>query len=133
MGTWDDLFDKAKVVADTATKVTGEVVEVSKNKLQALKLANNIQKVYEKLGAAVYEAEKSGEDISRQKALYISEIDGLLAQLKEVNDRMNSGKATHPCGNCGYGNAADSIYCAHCGAKMKPTYDAAEVIEVSVD
>lgn len=136
MGTWDEILDKAKIVADTATKVTGEVVEISKNKLQAIKINSNLQKAYEKLGAAVYHAQKTNEDVSGQVALYVSEIDGLLVELKEVTARMNENKMTQPCSNCGYGNTIDSIYCAHCGAKMKKPggkTDSVEYVEINAD
>ena len=62
MSRFDDLLLKAKTVANAAGKKTGELVEVSKLKLEAVQINSDIQKAYERLGSVVYEQEKTGAD-----------------------------------------------------------------------
>ena len=59
-------FDKQKILAaiekaNVVGKKTGELVDTSKLKLQAVDLNSDIKRNYEALGRAVYESRKQGE------------------------------------------------------------------------
>lgn len=123
MSRFDDLLIKAKNVANAAGKKTGELVEVSKLKLEAVQINSDIQKAYERLGNVVYEQEKTGADNNDLIALCVSEIDGLLAELTDLNAKINEVKNTVKCMNCGAENPEGSLYCARCGSALnKPEY-----------
>ncbi len=55
MAALDDLVSKAKELADTVGKATGELVDDSRVKLQELKLSSELKDAYERLGSVVYE------------------------------------------------------------------------------
>ena len=116
--TLDNLMDRAKSVANSATKMTGEMVELSKNKLQAFKINSNIQRAYEKLGSIVYDSAKFGTDSELLVKACIEEIDGLLAELEEVNSRIEEGRPGGTCKTCGFTNPESACYCAKCGASL---------------
>ena len=120
MGTFETLFDKAKNVADAATKMTGEVVDISKVKLQAFKINTNIQKNYENLGSIVYDSIKFGNDSKELVDACVAEIDRLLAELEVLNDSLHSARKAEGirCMSCGFENNDGSFFCARCGAAL---------------
>ncbi len=118
MSRFDDLLLKAKTVANAAGKKTGELVEVSKLKLEAVQINSDIQKAYERLGSVVYEQEKTGADNNDLIALCVSEIDGLLVELSDLNAKINEAKNTVKCMSCGAENPEGSLYCARCGSAL---------------
>ena len=56
MAALDDLMHKAKELADTVGKATGELVDDSRLKLQELKLSSELKDAYERLGSVTYDA-----------------------------------------------------------------------------
>ena len=124
MGTFDTFLNKAKNVADVAAQKTGEVVEVSKVKLQAFKINNNIQRAYEKLGSIYYDSVKFDTNSDELLKSCVEEIDRLLQELETLNDSLGDiGKSSSiRCKSCGFDNTPGSFFCARCGAAL----DAAE-------
>lgn len=118
MVSFDDLFNKARDVANLAGKKTGEVVEVSKLKLKAVQLNADIQKAYEKLGSIVYEQEKTDGNAAELIALCVSEIDLLFTEFNDINDKIAETKSTIKCHNCGAINSDEAIYCSRCGTTL---------------
>ena len=60
MAALDDLMHKAKELADTVGKATGELVDDSRMKLQELKLSSELKDAYERLGSVTYDGIKAG-------------------------------------------------------------------------
>lgn len=118
MSAFDDLLDKARQVADVAGRKTEEVVEASKNKMQAYKITTNIQRAYEKLGSIVYDSAKYGTDSTQLVESCIAEIDEMLAQLEEVNRKLDASQPGVPCSACGYTNTLGASFCSKCGASL---------------
>ena len=118
MSTFDEIMLKAKDVAAAAAHKTGEVVEVSKLNLQALRLNNTILKAYEKLGSAYYNSVKFGpaqEDPIRE---CVEEIDRLLEEQERLNTEIAQVKkhaASVFCTACGFENPASASFCSRCG------------------
>lgn len=138
MGTFDSLFDKAKNVADAASKMTGEVVDISKVKLQAFKINTNIQKNYEMLGSIVYDSMKFGTDSKELVDVCVAEIDRLLAELDVLNDSLHSAHKAEGirCLSCGFENTEGSFFCARCGTALNASdseqqYTAPTEVEVT--
>lgn len=135
MNGFDEFLDKAKALAAAAGKKTGEVVEVSKLKIQAVQINSDIQKAYERLGSIQYEKEKTGADNSDLVKVCISEIDALLAELADLNERIADTKSAARCPNCGAQNPEEAIFCARCGSSL--TADSApqygKAVEVDPD
>lgn len=119
----DSIFEKAKDVAGVATKKTGEIVEISKYKLESVRINNAIEKLYEKLGSAVYSMVKGGYDNQDLIEGLTEEIDELLMRLDAVNDKISDMKDISRCPACGSKNAGDNYYCVKCGSKLKSDFD----------
>lgn len=118
MSTFDNLMDKARNVAGVASKMTSEMVESSKNKMQAFKINTNIQRAYEKLGSIVYDSAKFGTDSTSLVKACVEEIDQMLEELEEINNRIQEGRPGLVCASCGSLNPATASYCAKCGASL---------------
>lgn len=118
MDTFDEFLGKAKNLVDIAGKKTGEAVELARLKMNRIQINSDIQKTYEKLGAFVYKFHKSGETNNELIDICVGEIDGLLAQLDVISNKINDIKSSVKCPQCGTLNDQGAIYCAKCGAKM---------------
>ncbi len=130
---FDEFMDKAKIVADTATRKTGEVVDMGKLKYEIKQTQWDIEKTYAKLGAIVYESRKSSENYDEVIELAISEIDSLCNKLQELEQRLRAYKKVIKCENCGKENDKNFLFCSRCGSKLqKEEPKAEEVVEAEV-
>ena len=84
MGILDDVVVNAKSAAEAVGKKAGQLVDVSKLRINLAELNAEISKRYEALGEYVYEAcrEQLAEDAEAVGKM--AEIDELKAQLAEV-------------------------------------------------
>ncbi len=118
---FDDFLGKAKDVADAAGKKTGELVEISKLKLQCVKLNSAIKERYEKLGSAVYSMKKSDYENPELISSMVEEITELLDKLNETSEKIADIKNISICSCCGAKNPPENVYCAKCGSKLDGT------------
>lgn len=102
-----------------AGKKAGEAVEVSKLKINNVKINGEIQKTYEKLGAFVYKFRKSGKENNELIDMCVKEIDELLATLEENEKRINETRHKVKCPDCGALNDIQAVYCMKCGGKLQ--------------
>ena len=120
MSTFDNFLNMAKEVADAAAQKTGEALEVSKLKLQEMRVSNNIRKAYCELGSLYYNMVKFGGGNNEQISLCIAEIDKLIEEQEalEKSAGQAAGKRKCYCAACGSENALSSAYCAKCGSPL---------------
>lgn len=120
---FDNFVDKAYGVVDAAAKKTGEVVEISKYKMEAIKINNEIEKLYTQLGRTVYSTIKANYENDDLIDGMTEEIDELLMRLDAVNEKIGEMKKMSRCPACGAKNAQDNYYCARCGERLKSEFD----------
>ncbi len=118
MTTFDDVFSKAKSVAETAGKKTSEMIEVTRLKMQAAEIERDISSMLEGLGRLVYESRKDGADIAGQVDDCCLKLDERKTELAGLRDRIDECRNRISCKNCGALNAEDSVYCKRCGVKL---------------
>ena len=130
----DNVIEKAIGVYDVAAKKTGEVVEISKLKMECVKLNTEIKRLYEQMGSSVYSMVKNKfENLDLINSLS-QEIDEKIAILKALNDRINETKNTFCCQTCGSKNVEENYYCSKCGSRMKSEFTGYDDIsEMRVD
>lgn len=117
--SFDNLLGKAKSAADATGKKAGEVVELSKCKLQAVQIGNDIQEQYKKLGSAVYSMTKAEYDNPELVSAIVEEIDQLIEKLNETESKIASLKKNLKCPCCGENNPMSAKYCSHCGCNLE--------------
>jgi len=116
---FDEFKDKAKTVYGTASKVTSDVVDMSKVRYQIKQTQWEIEKTYAKLGAVAYDMHKGSEDMQEIKALAIAEIDDLNEKLDELEKRLRAYKRVSKCPSCNRENDVDFSFCSRCGAELE--------------
>ncbi|WP_077533694.1 zinc ribbon domain-containing protein [Massiliimalia massiliensis] len=116
----DEVFEKAKDAVNIAAKKTEEVVNISKLKLETVKVNNEIKSLYEKLGRSVYQSRgKSGNSNEDTVHSLCEEIDELLSKLDALNKEIAELKNVTVCPGCGQNNPKENVYCSKCGARIK--------------
>ena len=115
MATFEEVLHKAKSIAEAAGKKTGEVVEVTRLKLQAVGLGKDIENEMAELGRAIYNAQKTGSDVAEATEQSVAKIDALQDALDTVNDAIYSRRGMKRCKECSAVNADDADYCKRCG------------------
>lgn len=118
MGLFEDVVVNAKSAVNVVGKKAGQIVDVSKLRINAADLNNEISKHYESLGRTIYEAKKTDNDSSDLVSECITAIDDLYEQLDAVNEQLVAMRAKLLCKNCGQENPQDSDYCSKCGHKL---------------
>jgi ABC-type transporter Mla subunit MlaD len=118
MGLFEDVVVNAKSAVNVVGKKAGQFVDISKLRINAADLNNEISKRYESLGRTVYEAKKTDNDSSDLVSECIAAIDDLYEQLDAVNEQLVAMKARFVCKNCGEENLQSAIYCSKCGHKL---------------
>ncbi|HEX3016451.1 MAG TPA: hypothetical protein VHP31_01160 [Caproicibacter sp.] len=118
MGMLDDVIVNAKSAANVVGKKAAQLVDISKLRISAADLGNEISKQFESLGRAVYEAQKAGGDVAQLVSENAKTIDDLNEQLEAVNAQLASAREKTVCLNCGQENPQGSVYCCKCGHKL---------------
>lgn len=88
MGLFEDVVINAKTAANAVGKKAGQLVDVSKLKISAAELNIEINKQYEALGKAVYDAKKADSDPADLVAEAMVAIDELQEQLDALNEQI---------------------------------------------
>lgn len=119
MAALDDLMSKARELADTVGKATGELVDDSRVKLQELKLSSELKDAYERLGSVIYDSIKNGTENRSLVDLVVGEIDQIRENMEKLKaSRCTSDAVERYCPQCGTTNGKDAVYCSRCGAPL---------------
>jgi Ribosomal protein L40E len=118
MGLFEDVVINAKSAVNVVGKKAGQFVDISKLRINAADLNNEIGKRFEALGRMVYEAKKTdnaSDDLLNEEIL---KIDELYEQLDELNEQIAALRKISVCKSCGAENPKDAVYCNKCGLKL---------------
>lgn len=114
--TWTNVL---KDTAESAGKKAGEVLEVTKMRVQLAQQKAELSKAYEKLGAMVYDMMKNEVDDSSAVDVCVDEIDFILSKIQEMEFKVNELKKVSICPSCGAEVSVDAFFCSKCGAKIE--------------
>lgn len=128
MGLFEDVVINAKSAVDVVGKEAGRIVDISKLRINAADLNNEINKRFESLGRVVYDGRKTENESADLVAECVTAIDELYEQLDAVNDQLLQLSKKTACKVCGEENSQGSNYCNKCGANLneKPAEKPAE-------
>lgn len=118
MGLFEDVVINAKSAVDVVGKKAGQIVDISKLRINAADLNNEINKRFEALGRVVYDTKKTDNDSTDLVAECVAAIDELYEQLDAVNEQLLATSKKFICKNCGEENRQGSVYCNRCGKKL---------------
>ncbi|HIS69522.1 MAG TPA: zinc ribbon domain-containing protein [Candidatus Gallacutalibacter stercoravium] len=118
MGIFEDVVITARSAVNLVGKKAEQIVDVSKLRLTAADLNNEIAERYEALGKMVYRARKTGEGSDALVDGCVEVLDRLYEQLDEINDQLATAHNRIKCKACGYENLQDAVFCSKCGVKL---------------
>ena len=88
-----NLCSDLKAVGQEVGRRTGDAVELSRLKLEHLKLKNRVRDNYERLGEIIYGGYKNKEDVSDVIAVLYEQLDDDFAEIERLFAAMNAVKA----------------------------------------
>ena len=89
----NNLCSDLKAVGQEVGRRTGDAVELSRLKLEHLKLKNRVRDNYERLGEIIYGGYKNKEDVSDVIAVLYEQLDEDFAEIERLFAAMNAVKA----------------------------------------
>ena len=118
MGSFDDIVSGAKSAAETVGRTAGKLVDITKLRLSAADINNEISKRFESLGRVYYNARKNGNDIEILAAECEVSIDALYERLHKIEQKIAELNNKSAC-ECGTYIAPDVKFCPKCGRENK--------------
>ena len=88
-----NLCSDLKAVGQEVGRRTGDAVELSRLKLEHLKLKNRVRDNYERLGEIIYVLYMNKEDVSDVIAVLYEQLDEDFAEIERLFAAMNAVKA----------------------------------------
>lgn len=89
----NNLYSDIKAVGQEVGRRTGDAVELSKLKLEHLKVKNRIKENYARLGEVIYGGYKNEENVSDVIAVLYEQLDDDFEELEQIFNSMNCVKA----------------------------------------
>ncbi|MCL2486462.1 MAG: zinc ribbon domain-containing protein [Oscillospiraceae bacterium] len=118
MSSFDNIVSGAKTAAEAVGKKATTLVDISRMKISAADIRNEINKRYESLGRAVYNSRKDGQDFESLAAECEESIDALYDRLERVNQKIDELSDKNVCDSCGSRVAKDALFCPKCGTEL---------------
>lgn len=109
-----NLCSDLKAVGQEVGRRTGDAVELSRLKLEHLKLKNRVRDNYERLGEIIYGEYKNKEDVSDVIAVLYEQLDEDFAEIERLFAAMNAVKA-------GYATYAEAEAAGEAEPEEEPT------------
>ncbi len=114
----DCVVNGTKTAADTVTKTSKEIIELSRLRLKAAELTGDINKKYEALGRLVYDSKTDAVDAGDMIDECVANISSAYRSLDEINEKIATAMKRRRCQSCSAVNSKDAIYCNRCGKRM---------------
>lgn len=118
MGILDDVVINVKSAAEVVGKRAGQLVDISKLRINVSELNGEINKRLMELGQYVYDQKKNGEIDETVVEEKITEIDDLHNQMSTVVQEMGVLQNKVACPVCGKQCDVSASFCSYCGAKI---------------
>ena len=118
MSLLDDVIVNAASAVSAVSKKANEVVDKSKLRISTAELKKKISDKFETLGRYVYDTNMTDSADTEVVKQYCTEISELIAELKTLQDALESSKEKIVCPKCASENPTDSLYCRRCGSSL---------------
>lgn len=118
MATFEEILNKAREMAGTATEKASELVDKTKIKMEIAQLEKKLAATYEGIGRLVYEAETTDEDITDLKTAAFETIAELEAAIVALQEKLYGYEGAVRCKACGIANEGDAVFCKKCGKAL---------------
>lgn len=113
------LKSRIKDTAESAGRIAGDMVELTRMKMQVVQYKGELSKAHEKLGAMIYNMMKVDEEDTSAVNVCIDEIDYILDKIQEAEEKVKELRKVSCCQSCGMEIPVDACFCPKCGAKVE--------------
>lgn len=111
-----NYFEKATEVLGKYAETAGDITNRAKIKFALANLQDDLDTVYEKLGAIRYDSIKNGRDHSSRETAAVAKIDRIKADMEMLKAELEVSK--NICPSCGAKTVKGSGFCPSCGEKL---------------
>ena len=116
------IISEIKSTADKVAKKSGELVELSKAKLNIANTKSDISANFKLLGEMVYVAQRDETEANPERLEEIIErIDILYEHLADFNEIVNGLMNKKLCPDCNKTSDAEAVFCSSCGYRFNDT------------
>ena len=109
------------VASDAAygvSKKAGELLAVAKLNIKIMELKGNVKTQMQELGELLYATHTGNPTDSEVLLAKLEEVDGLYAQIAELEEQIGKEASAPACGTCGAAVQEDALFCGECGEKL---------------
>lgn len=110
--------DAAADAAYGVGKKAGELLSVAKLRIRAATLESAVDEGLRGLGTMLYATHTGDPTDSEVLLAKLQEIDGLKAELREVNEGIGREQEAGTCATCGAAVREGDAFCRECGGKL---------------
>lgn len=116
------IISEIKSTADKVAKKSGELVELSKAKLNIANTKSDISANFKLLGEMVYIAQRDDTEINPERLdEIIAKIDVLYERLADFNEIVTGLMNKKLCPECNKTSDAEASFCSNCGYRFGDT------------
>ena len=116
--TWDDIIGKTRDAAEFVGRKTEDIVELTRLKVALCDTERELAATMEGLGRLVYDAKKSGADISELLDAGVEAADELHLKADRLRRKIAQNRKLHECKECHTFNPDDAAFCKSCGKSL---------------
>ncbi len=124
--------DSASKAAGSVAKISGDVVGISRLRLNLAAAEGNKQVLFKKIGRQVYELHETGTEFPTLLDGSLKEVQLADEKIQGIKDKLREIKNIKICAGCGTMMKSDDNYCSKCGAKLPEEAAAAEIASEEV-
>ncbi len=118
MTVMEEVVCKARELADTVGKKTGEFVSLGKLKLESTEIERDLEAQFREIGKLVYNAHQNGETVDEALAVLFEQVQTLQEKATHTQSQMEELRHVKKCGECGNANPQNASFCQKCGKKL---------------
>ncbi|MDD2400877.1 MAG: zinc ribbon domain-containing protein [Clostridia bacterium] len=119
MAFFNDFGKKIKGVAQSATKKSGEMVEITKLNLNINSEEESIKKLYAQIGDYCFKKFEIGTENDEVIISFCRKIETLNKNINSYKDKIREIKNVVICPTCGNETEKNNMFCGKCGAKVE--------------
>lgn len=114
-----NITKKVTETAKVAAKKSGEMVELTKLKMNISSEEDKIEKEYAQMGKIVFEAFERGEKVGDEFEAHCEKIVSYRENIKAMKDQILKLKNIKVCPECGGEVESEALFCPKCGTKQE--------------
>lgn len=118
MSTFNSIKGKISDTAQAAVKASGEIVDISKNKISILTEQNNIKNLKTQIGDLIFEAYKTQRPVDADIKILCVDIQDRENKINTMQTQILAMKKLVACPICKTEVPTNYLFCSNCGNKL---------------